>query len=456
MYPNREQVASLLQHIHACRFVYNSSLEQKIRAYEQEGQKLSCFDLNTRLPAFKEEHPWLKEVNSQSLQSANKNLDNAFTRFFREKKGFPRFKSKKNPVQSFQVPQHYTVDFERGQIKLPKIGEAKTTLHRTFTGKMKYATVSVTSTGKWFISILVDDGKPEPAPVPFALDTTLGIDVGLADFATLSTGEKVENPRFLKNSLQRLKVLQQRVSRKVKGSKNRKKAIQQLARCHEKVANQRNEFLHNLSNRIVSENQAIAVESLNVAGMQKNHCLARSISDASWSTFFTMLEYKCRKYGKTLLKIGRFEPSSKICSTCGYLKRDLTLSHREWVCPDCGTHHDRDINAAINIKKFALQDQNLVGVAGVERTVEPVDSLPMGRRMKQEAPPERRGVVHTRLRKKPAGAVMRKGIGTGYTRAQHTRTFHSSLTPGEVYSSSMHGRGPGRERLSQSRTTLRG
>lgn len=391
MYPNREQTASLMQHIHACRFVYNSSLEQKIRAYEQEGRKLSCFDLNTRLPALKEEHPWLKEVNSQALQSANKNLDNAFTRFFREKKGFPRFKSKKNPVQSFQVPQHYSVDFERGRVKLPKIGEVKTTLHRIFTGKMKYATVSVTSTGRWFISILVDDGAATPDPAPFALATTLGIDVGLTDFATLSTGEKVENPRFLKNALQRLKVLQQRVSRKVKGSKNRKKAIQQLARCHEKVANQRNDFLHKLSFRVVSENQAIAVESLNVAGMQKNHCLARSISDASWSTFFTMLEYKCQKYGKTLLEIGRFEPSSKICSTCGYLKRDLTLNDREWVCPDCGTHHDRDTNAAINIKKFALQDQNLVGVSGAERTVEPVDSLPSGRRMKQEAPPFRAG-----------------------------------------------------------------
>lgn len=373
MYPSPEQISLLMQHIHACRFVYNHSLEQKIRAYEQAGRKLSCFDLNTRLPALKEEHPWLKEVNSQSLQSANKNLDNAFTRFFREKKGFPRFKSKKNPVQSFQVPQHYRVDFDQKRIRFPKIGEVKTIFHRIFTGKMKYATVSVTSTGKWFVSILVDDGKPEPEPAPFSLDTTLGIDVGLKDFATLSTGEKVENPRYLKNSLQRLKVLQRRVSRKKKGSKNRQKAIQRLARCHEKVANQRNDFLHNLSFRVVSENQAIAVESLNVGGMMKNHHLAQGIGDVSWSTFFTMLEYKCRRYGKTLLKIGRFDPSSKICSKCGYLKQDLALSDREWVCPDCGTHHDRDINAAINIKKFALQEQNLVGVSGAERTVEPVD-----------------------------------------------------------------------------------
>ena len=373
MYPSREQAASLMQHIHACRFVYNHSLEQKIQAYEQEGRKLSCFDLNNRLPVLKEEHPWLKEVNSQSLQGANKNLDNAFTRFFREKKGFPRFKSRKNLVQSFQVPQHYRIDFDREKIRFPKIGEVKTVFHRIFTGKMKYATVSITSTGKWFVSILVDDGTVEPEPTPFSLDTTIGIDVGLSNFATLSTGEKIENPRYLKNSLQRLKVLQRRVSRKVKGSKNRQKAIKNLARCHEKVTNQRNDFLHKLSFRVVSENQAIAVESLNVAGMQKNHCLAQSISDVSWSSFFRMLEYKCERYGKTLLKIGRFDPSSKICSKCGYLKRALSLSEREWVCLDCGTHHDRDINAAINIKKFALQEQNLVGVTGVERAVEPVD-----------------------------------------------------------------------------------
>ena len=373
MYPSREQVTLLMRHIDACRFVYNHSLEQKIRAYEQAGRKFSCFDLNSRLPALKEEYPWLTEVNSQSLQSTNKNLDNAFTRFFREKKGFPQFKSKKNPVQSFQVPQHYRVDFERNHIRLPKIGEIKTAFHRHFDGKMKTATVSVTSTGKWFVSILVDDGKPTPDPAGFTSDTTLGIDVGLTDFATFSNGEKVANPRYLKNSLQRLKALQRRVSRKVKGSKNRQKAIKKLARCHEEVANQRNDFLHKLSFRVVSENQAIAVETLNVAGMQKNHCLAQSISDVSWSSFFRMLEYKCERYGKTLLKIGRFEPSSKLCSCCGYIKRDLILSDREWQCPDCGTSHDRDVNAAINIKKFALQDQNLVGVAGAERTVEPVD-----------------------------------------------------------------------------------
>jgi putative transposase len=374
MYPTQTQIPLLMSHIHACRFVYNRSLEQKIRAYEQNGKRLSCFDLNNQLPALKAEYPWLADVNSQSLQYANRNLDNAFTRFFREKKGFPKFKSKKNPVQSFQVPQHYRVDFESNQVKLPKIGDVKTMLHRVFAGKMKYATVSATSTGKWFISILVDDEQPEPTPVSFTSDMTIGIDVGLTDFATFSTGEKVANPRYLKNSLQRLKVLQRRVSRKVKGSKNRQKAIRKLATGHEKVANQRNDFLHKLSYQVVSENQAIAVESLNVAGMQKNHKLARSINDVSWSTFFTMLNYKCRKYGKTLLTIGRFDPSSKICSCCGYRNRDLKLSDREWICSDCGTVHDRDINAAINIKKFAVQEQNLVGVlTGAERAIEPVD-----------------------------------------------------------------------------------
>ncbi|WP_300999293.1 transposase [Methanoculleus sp.] len=182
MYPAQTQIPLLMRHIHACRFVYNHSLEQKIRAYEQNGKRLSCFDLNNQLPTLKAESPWLSDVNSQSLQYANRNLDNALTRFFREKKGFPKFKSKKNPVQSFQVPQHYSVDFESNRVKLPKIGDVKTMVYRTFTGKMKYATVSVTSTGKWFIGVLVDDEQSEPISAPFASETTVGIDVGLTDF----------------------------------------------------------------------------------------------------------------------------------------------------------------------------------------------------------------------------------------------------------------------------------
>ncbi|WP_438362308.1 RNA-guided endonuclease TnpB family protein [Methanocalculus taiwanensis] len=222
------------------------------------------------------------------------------------------------------------------------------------------------------------------------LSTTIGIDVGLTDFATFSTGEKVANPRHLESSVQRLKVMQRRVSRKVKGSKNRQKAIQKLARYHEKVANQQNDFLHKLSNQIVRENQAIAVESLNVAGMQKNHTLARSISDVSWSTFFTMLEYKCRKYGTTLLEIGRFDPSSKICSKCGHLKRDLSLSEREWICPDCGNHHDRDINAAVNTRSSPCKYRTLSGYQ-VRNAPSGLWTLLNRGRMNQEARPFRAG-----------------------------------------------------------------
>jgi len=362
LYPTADQVRGLMLNVDACRFVYNACLAEKIRAYTHDGTRLTCFDLNVRLPELKRKNPWLLGASAAALQCANRNLDNAFTRFFREKKGFPKFKSKKNPVRSFQIPQRYSVNFIDGFIRLPKVGNVRAALRREFNGVTKMATVSVTSTGKWFISICVDDGKPDPAPATFSADTTIGIDVGLTHFATFSTGEKIANPRYLKNSLTRLKVLQRRVSRKQKGSKNRQKAIRKLARRHEKVANQRNDFLHKLSFRVVSENQAIAVESLNISGMRKNHILAQSISDASWSTFFRMLDYKCRWQGKTLLRIGRFEPSSKICSNCGHIKRDMALSDREWLCPNCGTLHDRDINAAMNIKKFALQHQNLIVV----------------------------------------------------------------------------------------------
>ena len=376
MYPDEEQGEMFLKHIGACRFVYNLSLEQKIKTYETDKTTLSCYDLNAMLPDLKKEFEWIKEVNAQSLQQANRNLDSAFTRFFREKKGFPKFKSRKNPMQSFGIPQNCKVDFDNNRVKLPKIGWITTKLSKVFEGTLKTATVSMTTTGKFFISILVEDGKETPEKESFGYDSTIGLDVGIKDFVTMSDGTKIDNPKFLRGSIQRLKVLQRRVSRKKKGSKNRDKAKYQVALQHEKITNQRKDFLHKLTTKLVRENQAIAIETLNVTGMMKNHCLAQAIGDVSWSEFFRQLEYKCEWYGKTLLRIGRFEPSSKICSVCGSIKHDLKLSDREWTCAGCGTLHDRDVNASINIKKFAIQAQNLIGViAPSGRREEPVGDV---------------------------------------------------------------------------------
>jgi putative transposase len=363
IYPTKDQKELIKVHFGACRFVYNWALEQKIKTYQQSNKSISRFDLQKILVhEVKPANDWLKCTNSQALLSSLVNVESAFTKFFREKSGFPNFKSRKNPVQSFQLPQHYTVDFDNNIIKLPKIGEVKAVLHRRFEGAMKTATISKSSTGKYFISILVDDGKELPDKQKISESSTIGIDVGIKDFAVISNGEKVENPKYLKNSLKRMKCLQKRVSKKVKGSNNRNKAIQHLSKIHETISNQRNNFQHQLSFRLISENQAISLETLNVKGMVKNHCLAQSISDAGWSSFVTKLEYKAEWLGKTILRIGRIEPSSKICNVCGYYNGNMTLKDREWECPTCSTIHDRDINAAINIKKFSLQDQNLISV----------------------------------------------------------------------------------------------
>ncbi|MGM0770500.1 MAG: IS200/IS605 family element RNA-guided endonuclease TnpB [Halobacteriota archaeon] len=362
MYPTKEQQEMFSQHFGACRFIYNWGLEQKIKTYEQDGKSVSRFALNAKITELKVENVWLKDINSQSLQGATLNLENAFTKFFREKKGFPHFKSRKNPVQSFSVPQLYKVDFDANKVKLPKIGWIKTKIHRGFSGVGKTATVSRTSTGKFYISILVDDEQELPAKSIFNEKVTVGIDVGIKDFAVLSNGEKIENPKYLKNSMKRLGVLQRRLSRKQKGSKNKAKARLTVSKLHEKIRKQRNDFQHKVSSKLISENQAVALETLNVSGMLKNHNFAQSIADVSWSSFVTKLEYKAEWYGKTILRIGQFEPSTKICNVCGYHNGNLTLADREWNCPDCETNHDRDINAAINIKKFALDKQNLIGI----------------------------------------------------------------------------------------------
>lgn len=371
LYPTKKQETEIEKHFGACRFVYNWGLSLKKEIYEKEGKSISRMDLQKILSRnLKHEHEWLKEVNSQSLISSLFHLEAAYSNFFRDlkkwlkkqhknedkKPGFPRFKSKYNPVQSFQCPQNVVVFFDRSVVKLPKLGEVKAIFHRQFEGKVKTCTVSRTSTGKFYISILVDNGSELPEKQVFDETTTIGVDVGIKDFAILSNGNKIENPRYLKNSEQRLKVLQRRLSRKNKGSSNWNQLKRQVAKLHEKVSNQRNDFQHKLSRKLIHENQAVALENLNVKGMQKNHHLAQSITDVAWSSFVLKLEYKAEWYGKTILRIGRFEASSKTCNACGNKYEELQLNDREWKCPVCNTLHDRDVNAAINIKNFALRD----------------------------------------------------------------------------------------------------
>jgi putative transposase len=388
IYPNKEQKVLLEKHFGSCRFVYNEFLHIRSVFYDMFKMSISKVYLDEQLPRYKEMYLWLKEVNSQSLQQANKNLDNAFQRFFQGLGGYPQRKTKKDN-NSFQVTQRYKIDFSSSKIFIPNVGWIKIKMHRQLYNKFKAGiiekdayseilrtlTVSRTQTRKYHVSILIEDEVEYPSTQPFSHATMIGVDVGITTFASLSTKEKIDNPKFLKSSLQRLKCLQKRVSRKVIGSNNRRKAVKKLAKLHELVSNQRHDFQHKVSLKLISENKAVAVETLNIQGMQKNHKLAQAVSDSAWYSFVLKLTYKAEWFGKTILKIGQWEPSSKTCNICGYKNKDLTLKDREWLCPECKTMHDRDINAAINIKKFALLGQE----------VEPVDSFSLEKNMKQEA-----------------------------------------------------------------------
>lgn len=377
LHPNNEQITFFEKSFGCVRFVYNWALNQRIEAYQKDGTRIGWVESCKRLTELKkqEETKWLCEVSIQSLQSAIRNMDSAFTRFFREKKGFPKFKSKKTSRKTFQFVDQVYIDFETHYVKLPKIGGVKFGKGKVFNGKIGTCTVSKTPTGKYYISILVDDGIPIPEKAPIANETSVGIDVGIKDFAVLSNGQVYSNPKYFEKDEKRLKVLQRRLSRKQKGSNRRERARLAVAKQHEKIKNHRENFIHQVTSRIVSENQTVIIEDLNVEGMLKNHNLAKHIASASWSEFFRQLQYKCEWYGKNLIRIGRFEPSSKMC-LCGYINKDLALKDREWNCPQCGRHNDRDLLAAINIKRFGLQKQNLIGeispVVNGEEDVEPL------------------------------------------------------------------------------------
>ena len=363
LHPTREQSEFFNKSFGCVRFIYNWGLQKRIEAYAKDKGRISYVQLCAMLTELKkeEQYSWLREVSTECLQQALRNLDAAFTRFFREKKGFPRFKSKSRSRQSYKAILSVHVDQERRRIKLPKIGWVKYGNNRKFEGDVRSVTVSVTPSGKYHVSVLVDDGKELPEKLPVTFDTTIGIDMGIKDFAVCSNGDTYENPRHLIKAEQRLRTLQRRLSRKKKGSNRRNRARMILAIQHEKVANRRQDYLHKISTKIVRENQAIVVEDLNTKGMMRNHRLSKAIGACGWSTFFKMLEYKCERQGKTFIRIGRFDPSSKMCS-CGHVYRGLKLSEREWVCPNCGSVNDRDLLAACNIKRFGLQEQNLLFV----------------------------------------------------------------------------------------------
>ena len=342
-----------------CRFVYNWALNLKIEAYKLEKKSVAYKEVQDRMVnELKKENQWLTEVNSQALLNSIRNLDTAYKNFFRDTHtvGFPRFKSRKNR-QSFQCPQHCSVDFGKGTVSIPKAKDIPAVLHRRFKGTVKTVTVSMTPSGKYFASVLVDTAIQELPVSPIQGDTALGIDLGIKSLAVCSDGRTFDNPKNLQHSLDRLALLQKRLSRKQKGSANRNKARIRVARLQEHIANCRKDNLHKITHVLTHDSQVrtLCMENLNVKGMQSNHHLAQAVGDASFGMFLTMLEYKCRWSGVNLVKIDRFAPSSKTCGQCGYVYKGLKLSERSWICPECGTHHDRDFNAACNIKEFGLK-----------------------------------------------------------------------------------------------------
>jgi putative transposase len=350
LYPTEPQAQSLAVQFGCARWVWNNALALCQETYRATGKGLNYHTLAIRLPKLKQEFEWLKDADSQALQQSLQNLARAYESFFAKRGRFPRFKSK-HGRQSYQYPQRVKID--SAKIYLPKIGWVRCIVHREIVGTFKTVTVSRNACGQFHAAVLTDDGAELPE---VSLDgKAIGVDVGLTHLAVTSDGSKFDNPRHLNKATKNLRRKQQSLSRKKKGSNSRGKARQLVARAHERVSCARKDYLHKLSRRIVNENQVIAVETLNVKGMLKLPTLARAISDTGWATLTGFLEYKAGRAGKAFVKVDRWYPSSKTCSTCGAIADKMPLDVRAWSCSHCGVRHDRDVNAAINIRDEGLR-----------------------------------------------------------------------------------------------------
>ncbi|WP_208492327.1 RNA-guided endonuclease TnpB family protein [aff. Roholtiella sp. LEGE 12411] len=368
LYPTSEQQIALSKSFGCARWYWNYALNACVQHYEETGKSLKMSRYKGLLPQLKVEYPWLKQdCYSSVLQCVAINLDKAYKNFFEGRARFPKFKSKFDR-QSIHYPQSVTV--VDGKLKIPKIGEVKAVFHRQVSGIIKTVTISKTATDKYFASILcvsVAGGQRPTVEVELnqpSGDQILGIDLGLKDFAIVHDGEEVtkySNPKHLKRHEKNLARKQKKFARKVKGSNSRQKHKISLAKVHERVSNSRQDFLHKLSRKLVNESQIIVVENLNVKGMIRNRKLSKSISDVGWGMFVNFLNYKLKGFDGKLVEIGRFFPSSKTCSCCGHIIDTLPLDIRQWDCPSCNTHHDRDGNAALNIRTEGLRILSMDG-----------------------------------------------------------------------------------------------